>query len=96
MPAPKYRLVAIEWEDSQRPLAPWQWLDEYELPEAVRCISVGFVIAETKAAIALVPNVGNMNEERVQGCGIIRIPHSAVRRIVDLFLHFPREGKSHG
>lgn len=83
-PETPYRLVAVEWEDSQRPLAPWQWVDEFALPEAVRCISVGFLIAETDNALALAPNLGDVERERTQACGIIRIPVSAVRRIVDL------------
>jgi hypothetical protein len=49
-PQTPYRLVVVEWEDSQRPLSPWQWLDEYELPDAVRCLSVGFLVAETDRA----------------------------------------------
>jgi hypothetical protein len=58
---PKYPLVLIEWEDSQRPLSPWQWVDEYSLPDAVRCLSVGFLIAKTKAALALSPNLGDID-----------------------------------
>jgi hypothetical protein len=83
-PATPYRLVAVEWEDSQRPLASWQWLDEYEVPDAIRCISVGFLVAQTDAALALAPNLGDVEQSRAQGCGIIRIPVSAVRRIADL------------
>lgn len=83
-PKTAYRLVAVEWEDSQRPLSPWQWLDEYDLPDAVRCLSVGFLVAQTKTALALAPNLGDVERERPQGCGIIRIPRSAIRRLVDL------------
>ena len=79
-----YPLVMIEWEDSQRPLAPWQWVDEYDLPDAVLCVSVGFLIAKTKDALALAPNLGDLTQERIQASGIIRIPTSAVRRRVDL------------
>jgi hypothetical protein len=80
----EYRLVLVDWEDSQRPLAPWQWIDDYDLPEAVRCLSVGFLIAQTKQALALAPNLGDVERSRAQACGIIRIPRSAVRKIVDL------------
>jgi hypothetical protein len=79
-----HRLVLVEWEDSQRPLSAWGWIDEYELPNAVRCISVGFLIAESKTSIALAPNLGDINQPRAQACGMIRIPNSAVRRIIDL------------
>lgn len=83
-PKTPYRLVAVEWEDSQRPLPAWGWIDEFDLPDAVRCVSVGFLIAETEAALALAPNLGDIERDRTQGCGIIRIPRSAVRRIAEL------------
>jgi hypothetical protein len=83
-PSTPYRLVVVEWEDSQRPQPPWIWLDEYALPDAVRCLSVGFLVAETSEALALAPNLGDMDRQRAQACGIIRIPTSAVRRMADL------------
>jgi hypothetical protein len=27
-----YKLVSIEWEDSARPIADWQWIADYETP----------------------------------------------------------------
>ena len=83
-PKAPYRLVVVEWEDSQRPLPAWQWLDEYALPEAIRCLSVGFLVAQTDAALALAANLGDIEHDRTQGCGIIRIPCSAVIRMADL------------
>ena len=83
-PSTPYRLVAVEWEDSQRPLPAWQWLDEFTLPDSVRCVSVGFLVAESESAVALAANLGDVGQERAQGCGIIRIPRSAVIRIADL------------
>ena len=83
-PTTPYRLVAVEWEDSQCPVAAWGWVDEFAMPEAVRCISVGFLVAQTDAAIALAPNLGDIAQTRSQACGIIRIPASAVLRIADL------------
>lgn len=74
-----YKLVKVEWEDSARPVSSWQWLDDYEVPQTVACISVGFLIAETKAALALAPNLGDVGHEKIQASGIIRIPRSAVR-----------------
>lgn len=83
-PDTPFRLIVVEWEDSQRPLAPWQWLDEFALPEAVRCLSVGFLVAETEAAVALAPNLGDLDQERSQACGIIRIPKCSITKIADL------------
>jgi hypothetical protein len=72
-------MVGFEWEDSARPVSAWQWIDDYEVPQTVACISVGFLIAETKRALALAPNIGDIGREQVQASGIIRIPKSAIR-----------------
>lgn len=79
-----YRLVRVEWEDSARPIPSWEWIDNYEVPETIYCISVGYLIADAKTAIALAPNLGDVGRERLQASGILRVPRSAVRRIVYL------------
>ncbi len=72
--------MMIEWEDSARPVSAWQWVEDYELPETVSCVSVGYVIAETDTAIALAPNLGDLAQPKAQACGIIRIPRRAIIR----------------
>jgi hypothetical protein len=79
-----YKLVMVEWEDSAQPIDRWQWVDEYELPEVIKCVSVGFLIADTKDAVALAPNLGDVGRERMQASGILRVPRSAVRRCITL------------
>jgi hypothetical protein len=79
-----YKLVLIEWDDSARPVSQWQWVDDYQIPEIVRCVSVGYLIAETKDALAVAPNLGDMTSERIQASGIIRVPRSSVRRMTEL------------
>ena len=79
-----YRLVLVKWEDSARPISAWQWIDEYQIPEIVECISVGYLIAETDKALAIAPNLGDITRTRLQASGIIRVPKSAVRAILDL------------
>jgi hypothetical protein len=74
-----YQLVKIEWEDSARPISGWQWVADYAIPKTINCISVGFLIAETKRALALAPNLGDVESEEIQASGIIRIPKSAIR-----------------
>ena len=76
-----YKLVRVEWEDSARPIEAWQWIEDYDMPEVVACVSVGYLIADTKRAIALAPNLGDIEREQIQASGIIRIPRSAVRQL---------------
>ncbi len=83
-PAVPHRLVLVEWEDSAQPIPAWQWVADYGAPEIIRCVSVGYLIAETELAIAVAPNIGDVGRERIQASGIIRIPRSAVSKIVDL------------
>ena len=83
-PSSPFKLVLIEWDDSVRPLSPWQWVDEYQIPEIVQCISVGYLIAETKTALAIAPNLGDLASERIQASGIIRVPRNSVRRMIEL------------
>ncbi len=79
-----YKLVLVEWEDSQQPVSRWQWVDEFNMPSPVGCVSVGFLIAQNEHALALSPNLGDLDQTRHQGCGVIRIPVKAVTRMIDL------------
>ncbi len=83
-PKSPYKLVLIEWDDSARPISQWQWVDDYQIPEIVRCISVGYLIAQTREALAVAPNLGDTTSERIQASGIIRVPRKSVRRIIEL------------
>jgi hypothetical protein len=77
----KYPLMMIQWEDSARPIGEWQWIADYDQPQVVECVSVGFVISKTKQAISLAPNLGGVNGDKTQASGIIRIPRSAIKKI---------------
>jgi len=79
-----YKLVLVRWEDSEQPISAWQWIDNYEVPEIVECVSVGYLIAETKNAVALAPNIGDIKRNRGQASGIIRIPRAAIRGMLSL------------
>lgn len=74
-----YRLVHVEWEDSAQPISNWVWIDEHAT-KAVRCISVGYLIAENKNAISIAANLGNLDRDRVQASGVIQIPRSCIIR----------------
>ena len=52
-----YRLVKVEWEDSARPISAWQWIDDYEVPETVTCVSVVRYGSDTSPEVMLGPTV---------------------------------------
>jgi len=76
-----FKLVRVAWEDSARPISQWQWVDDYQMPETVACVSVGYLIAETKKAVALAPNLGDIEHDRQQASGIIRIPRRSIMKM---------------
>lgn len=79
------RLVMIEWEDSAQPIAAWAYLDSLDTSQAVRCVSVGWLINDGPDVKALAPNMGTLGEESsVQVSGVIRIPTRCITRIVEL------------
>jgi len=80
----KFRLVRVTWRDSRQPVSRWQWIDDYENPNAVECVSVGWLISETKDGVAVAPNLGDVSGERMQISGVIEIPKSAIRRICNI------------
>ena len=83
-PKTPYQLVIVEWEDSARPTAEWQWLDNLGAPEAIQCISVGYLVAKTKHALSLAPNLGDIGQANIQASGVIQIPAGAVRKMITL------------
>jgi hypothetical protein len=80
----KHRIVCVEWEDSAQPISRWQWVDEYQAPDTVKCVSVGFLLSDTKTAIAIALSLGDIGRDRHQANGIMRIPKSAIKKITSL------------
>ena len=76
------QLVMIEWEDSAQPTPGWDYLTNFVKPDAVRCVSVGWLIHDGDDVKALAPNMGGVESEaNVQVSGIIRIPARCIVRI---------------
>lgn len=76
-----FPLVLIEWVDSSRLGDGWRMLDEIEAPEPHRCLSVGFVVKESKDAKVLVPNLADVrSDDNKQAYGGIIIPTRAIIR----------------
>lgn len=76
------RLVLIEWDDATQPTSEWTEVDHIDDGPAV-CQSVGWVLKKGARTIVLAANQTN---DPPQASGVIRIPTSAIRRMVDLKL----------
>jgi hypothetical protein len=79
------KLVMIEWLDSAQPAPGWKFLEDAPALEVIQCVSVGWLVGESKTVKMLAPNIGNVQSGgSAQGSGFIRIPTAAVTRQVEL------------
>lgn len=77
-------LVLIRWEDSRRPVAEWVRLSDLPEFSPVACASVGWLIHDGADCKVLCPNMGDLNEDDVQGSGLIQIPTRCIVAVVPL------------
>ena len=80
----KVKLVMVEWLDSMRPIAEWQYLSDYKREKPISCISVGFLIHNSDGVTAIAPNMGNISDKNIQMSGVIHIPTCSILKITDL------------
>lgn len=70
----KAHVVAVEWTDSQVFGGSWEPIrDLLKQREAVRCYSVGYVLADDKRGIVLASSINGAN-----AIGVTVIPRSAI------------------
>lgn len=81
----RYPLVLVEWDDSARPNPAWVHVTDLPKPKVIGCLSVGWVIQETRRVLVLAPNIGDAHSKgNGQVCGYIRIPVAAITRRAEL------------
>lgn len=75
----------VEWEDSAQPIAAWKHLADLEAPSIIKCVSVGWLVSDTKNTKALAPNMGAVDDAtNLQISGMITIPARAITKITRL------------
>ena len=80
----KYKLVLIEWEDSQLGFQGWKSIKE-ESKEIPTFISVGFLVYEDERCKILYAHIKDTEDlEELSGSGDIKIPNSAIIKIKEL------------
>ena len=83
--ARRSKLMLVEWVDSAQPLSAWCYLSDAPPLEVVECVSVGWLVGESKSVLMLAPNIGDIQSGgTAQASGFIRIPKAAVTRKVEL------------
>ena len=79
------KLVLIEWLDSAQPEPAWKHFDDLPRLDVIRCVSVGWLVAENGATKMLAPNIGDFySGGNKQASGFIRIPAASVTRMANL------------
>lgn len=78
-------LVLIEWIDSRRPDADWKHLSSAFEWSAVKCVSVGWLVADDDQKKVLAPNMGDIDDaSNMQLSGEIIIPTSCIVKMARL------------
>lgn len=71
-------LVVVTWVDSRHLDNGWRHIHEMEdHPDPVHCISCGWVVRKTDAAITLAQNIGDL-QYKPQASGMITIPNQCI------------------
>jgi hypothetical protein len=92
----KYKLVLIEWEDSQLGYQGWKFIEDIKTQVPV-VLSVGFLIHEDEKCKVLYPHLQlEQDGEAKSGSGDILIPASAIKKVTEIpissyFLSCPEE-----
>jgi len=77
------QLVLIEWVDSGQPVPGWQWLGDLQPRQALRCVSVGFLVQDDEKTKVLAPNLGvsGGDEDWDRASGLMTIPTVAITKL---------------
>jgi len=90
-----FKLVYVEWEDSFGCSAFWCNLENEAAPEDIKpqlARSVGWLCRESGSSITVVPHITDESKHaKLQGCGDMTIPRSAIRKMV--VLRIPDDSK---
>ena len=78
----EWPLLLVEWEDPCTLDVKWTSIDEMDCKKRVLCVSVGFLLKETRHAIILLPHISGLEKRRHDrvGWGSISIPVGCIIR----------------
>ena len=78
-------LVLVEWMDSRQPDSGWKHLSKDLSWKAVKCASVGWLVADDADKKVLAPNMGDIDDEdNIQLSGEIVIPTCCIVSVTQL------------
>lgn len=74
-------MVMVEWQDSAQPLPQWQWMDDLNAPSICKCVTVGFLVKDSKKEKAIALSIA---DDAKQVAGIMSIPTACIVRMTRL------------
>jgi len=81
----KYKIKLIRWEDSFGVNSSWVKLKDLKSVEPLINTSIGFEVFRDEKVVVLVPHMTGENSHcRIQGCGDMTIPISAIVSDIEL------------
>lgn len=82
----KYPLVMVEWEDSIQANPNWQGISELRKIKSGLCITVGYLLKETKDCVEIAQAIGKPTSkiEEMLFSANATIVKSAIKRVTEL------------
>lgn len=82
----KTKLYLIEWIDSHSMYHGWEYVSDIEAPKGMVCMSVGWIIKETKDNVMIIPHIADIKNKETDGqvCGAMVIPIVAIIKRTEL------------
>ena len=74
----KHKLVKITWLDSKQPIASWFFTNDSDSAAPAVCVSVGWVVYETKEAVLLCQSLADQGSDAEQANGALTIPKCCI------------------
>ena len=72
------KLVLIEWIDSRSPIPGWCLIEECEMPHACKCVSVGYLVVNSKDEKVLAQSIADLESDSLQANGLMVIPAKTI------------------
>lgn len=79
-----YPLVMVEWLDSVSPSYRWEYLEDFDTRNPVKCVSVGLLISEDNNTKNIAGSYGYNSGGHLLINGVITIPNGCVTKVTTL------------
>jgi hypothetical protein len=72
------KLELVSWVDSRQSDGSWRFIDDVPAPCVVKCLTVGWVVRESDAAIMIAQSLGDCDSDDYQCAGAKQIAQCCI------------------